>query len=381
LFVFSHDGHSRPIASGARWAVSQKSRESSDYIFAVGTEGSIREQEVILRIYDGKRLLVDTESRLGEFAAYEGVVTAVAFAKEHRQIAFCVRERASHRLYLADPNNLDPSAFVLVDEQEYRSPYLVEADSRNRDQRMGGPPGITCLEFSPDDGLLVAHGLYDSQKYRLSMWQLDWRQDDTPTSSGGRQAVRVQKTYDPWIPDRGPVLQEHGSQSIHFIHRKSSDKKSDSAGLRMGVSSTSSGDVVVFETTAGLQVVNLRTKAVLREVPFVATQWGSPEYHITDDGRWVIMGDDNGTIDIFDLIEGEKISLTVDGRPAHAGPVVGVTLSQPDPALGFPAYAATVGEENQLKVWDLILPMTTAEASTSLPKTVIESRDNSRRSR
>ena len=40
-------------------------------------------------------------------------------------------------------------------------------------------------------------------------------------------------------------------------------------------------------------------------------------------------------------------------RPAHTGPIAGVALSQPDPGKDYPAFAATVGEENKIKVWEL----------------------------
>jgi hypothetical protein len=40
-------------------------------------------------------------------------------------------------------------------------------------------------------------------------------------------------------------------------------------------------------------------------------------------------------------------------RPAHTGPIAGVTLSEPDPGQDYPALAATVGEENRIKVWEL----------------------------
>ena len=41
-------------------------------------------------------------------------------------------------------------------------------------------------------------------------------------------------------------------------------------------------------------------------------------------------------------------------RPAHTGPVSGVTLSAPGAHGDFPEFAATIGEENRVIVWDLI---------------------------
>ena len=376
LFVFGHDGHSHPIASGARWAVSPRDVYSGDYLFAVGTQGAVRAEEVIFRIYGGKQLLIDAAAPLSEFSAYEGVVTAMAFAKQHRRIAFCVRERASHRLYLADPGNMNVESFELVDEKQYRQPYLIELDDdggRSSRQQQGSP-GVTALAFSPDDKLLVAYGEYGDKKPRFEMWGLDW--NPKRESYEGKSGLKVQQTFDPWEPVKGTVYQgsgyqDHNSGSIRFIHPKKRKRSSD-ASARMR--SSSSSDTIVYATSRALQVLNIRNRKLIREIPLPAKQLGRPQYDISEDGRWVIIGDDNGTIEIIDLVDGKKTSLTSDGRPAHAGPVVGVTLSEPDPAIGFPAYAATVGEENRLKVWDLILPFTTPEASTSMPNLLLQAR-------
>lgn len=43
---------------------------------------------------------------------------------------------------------------------------------------------------------------------------------------------------------------------------------------------------------------------------------------------------------------------TID-RPADTEPVAGIALSAPDDGQDYPAFAATVGQENRIKVWEL----------------------------
>ena len=122
---------------------------------------------------------------------------------------------------------------------------------------------------------------------------------------------------------------------------------------KKGVSRGSSSTIVI-EKKDGLTVVGARNGKEFRKVPFMSNQGKRPEYSITQDGQWWIMGDDRGIVQIGNLITGKEYTLTEDGRPAHTGPVVGVVTSETNPQLGFPEYAVTIGEENRLKVWDLL---------------------------
>jgi hypothetical protein len=83
------------------------------------------------------------------------------------------------------------------------------------------------------------------------------------------------------------------------------------------------------------------------------------------------MGDDNGKAIIYDLDRGDQFSVTIDSElesavadptrarpeirelPAHSGPVVGVAFSKADPGQDYPAFVATFGEENKVKVWEM----------------------------
>ena len=88
------------------------------------------------------------------------------------------------------------------------------------------------------------------------------------------------------------------------------------------------------------------------------------------------MGDDRGNAYVYDVLRGERFSVAhtrdaepvastirdksvkekpkVADRPAHSGPVAGVTLSAPGAHGDFPEFAATIGEENRVIVLDLI---------------------------
>jgi hypothetical protein len=104
-----------------------------------------------------------------------------------------------------------------------------------------------------------------------------------------------------------------------------------------------------------------------------------------------MMGDDNGLAYIWDTYEGTRFCISIDAateqriqeangrrledipeRPAHTGPIVGVALSEPDPGRDYPAFAATIGEENKLKVWELysLLDPETGLRSTNVARSV-----------
>ncbi len=369
LFAFANDGTSQAIASAARWAVSPPNLYSGGYLFAVGTQGALKSEEVILRIFDGRQLLSGDVVPVSQFSAYEGLVTAMAYAKKHRMFAFCIRERSTHRLYLADPSHLNLSSFLLVEEVDHTRPYLLPTDENGRrpSEREKGAIGITSIEFSPDDETLVVHGQYEGG-YQFKSWSLKW-------DSQSEETTGPEIRFNSVINSESPIITQYGSKPIHFIRREPKKKRDPNEySITMGTSTLAAGQLVAMESGGQIRVYDIRTDRFVRSIPFVKTHWGRPEYHITDDGRWMIMGDDNGKILVTDLLQGKQYSLTVDGRPAHAGPVVGVTLSEPDPALGFPAYAATVGEENQIKVWDLILPLTSDEAMTEIPSTLSKPR-------
>ena len=331
------DGSSTQLPTASSWDVSQQ-LAGRRQLFAVGSVGADRAESEILRIYDVARLKGDKIQPISRYTSYEGVVTAMAFSNTSSQIAFCVRERAVHRLYVADAERLDDS-MTLVQEFVHKKPWIV-ADGEP------GAPGITSLAFSPNDRMLVAHGRYDKQLYMLTAWKLSTNASGSLTATAGFGRENKEK----------PFLSERTSRPIRFV-------------LRPG------DDIMIAEDEDRYVVWNL-TSGESKQIPFLPMQRGLPERALSDDGKWLIMGDDRGNAYVYDVLRGDRHSVAyakeveqaastirdktavekpkaVD-RPAHAGPVVGVTLSPPGARGDFPEFAATIGEENRLIVWDLI---------------------------
>ena len=82
---------------------------------SVGMQGERSAQSRVLAFLGGDPLV----EREGGYSSYEGVVTALAFAHSHPKLAFAVRERRSHKLILADPENLNVRGMTVVEEHEH----------------------------------------------------------------------------------------------------------------------------------------------------------------------------------------------------------------------------------------------------------------------
>jgi WD40 repeat protein len=353
MMLFSQaDGSSKKLPDAMNWDAS-RAIPGSKQLFAMGSAGGDQIESEILRIFDLAKMGDENLQPESRYVSYEGSITALAFANKSTNIAFCVRERTGHRLFIADSQRLNET-LTLVDEQKHDTPWIAKSGSR------AGPPGVTAIAFSPDDRLLVAHGKYNGNAFKFTTWKLNWNANGKATSV---------KDWDREESAR-PMLAELNSRPIRFIQ----DARAKS------------GRMIVYENESAFHVMDLNTRNVLHRIPYLAMQSGRPETFVSEDGRWLIMGDDRGNVLIWDLTEGTRFSIaysskkpdspkqkanpgaspkdkkgTVDkdvsilnDRPAHKGPVVGVTLSPPGLQGGFPEFAATIGEENQLIIWDLI---------------------------
>jgi WD40 repeat protein len=221
-----------------------------------------------------------------------------------------------------------------------------EGVTRNGD----APMGITSLAFSPGDEYLLAHGQYTQDTFKFSRWRIKWDQ--------GRMASIEKHPKDIESKD-GPLFINSGNESIRFVIR--SDRDGGEKGARR----------ILVKVADGFVVINLDTLRAERRIKYEATQHGWPEYSLSHDSRWLITGQDNGMAYIWDTLKGTRYCVTIDEatekqipnretrlkdileRPAHSGPILGVAFSQPDPGQDYPAFAATIGEENKIKVWEL----------------------------
>ncbi|MDA8744732.1 PQQ-binding-like beta-propeller repeat protein [Rubripirellula amarantea] len=361
MVVFNQDGSSRMLGKAASFAASDQPPPAQQYV-AIGSAGAVRDEDNILSVYDIDSLSSETPAPTSQYRSYEGVVTAMAFAHNAPYIAFCVRERAVHRLFIADTETLQ---LTKLEEFNHSQPWLTK-DKRKENAVQIDPDaakGVDALAFAPDDSVLVAHGHYEKKLYKFTLWDLKW---------DGNQLAKFERSRREHTKKDGAFFSIAGDDAIKFISRP---VREDERGPNDSYSETrrTAGESpkIVVQSSTGFHVVNLNTARAERNIPFLKTQFGRPEYAFSKDGRWLCMGGDNGKAYIYDLLDGSTYGLTIDDgierlisdrsatrptlqdRPAHSGPVIGVALSDPDPGRDYPAFAATFGEENKVKVWEL----------------------------
>ena len=331
------DGKSTQLPFASSWDVSRPLLGGKQ-LFAVGSQGANRAESEILRVYDTGKLKGERLDTISRYTSYEGSITALAFSNTSTRIAFCVRERVVHRLYVADAERID-STMTLVEEFAHKRPWFAEDGEQ-------GAPGITSLAFTPNDRTLIAHGRYDDAQYRLVSWGIGTSVDGGVAISPGLSRENKDR----------PFVSDQSARPIRFVMWPGPD-------------------VMIAEDFDKFIVWNLTT-GESKQIPFLPMQRGLPQRAISDDGKWLIMGDDRGNVFIYDVLQGDRFPVCytkeleqppstlrdknqkdrprIAERPAHAGPVIGVALSPPGAKGDFPEFAATIGEENRVIVWDLI---------------------------
>lgn len=359
MMLFAQDGSSRLIGNVATWSVSQLPATANQFL-AVGSAGAIRKESDILTIFNINELSKNQAVPYSQYRSYEGVVTAMAFANNSPYVAFCVRERAVHRLFIADTHTME---LRKLEEVNHSDPWLESDDGNATARNSEAIVGINALAFSPDDKMLVAHGQYDDELHKFSRWDLAWE---------GSELIDFRKSRKELESDTGPFFDDGGNDPIRFMSRpiREDERDPDDPHWQSRRTAGSSPKIIV-RNRKGFHVVNLNSARAERIIPYLTTQHGVPQHDISDDGRWLVMGDDNGKAILYDLDRGDQFSVTIDPElesavadptharpeirelPAHSGPVVGVAFSKADPGQDYPAFVATFGEENKVKVWEM----------------------------
>lgn len=341
LRVFSQDGTSRPIAEALRYATSSNDAAyGENRLFAIANRGVAGKESVLLQVFRNEDLLQLSAEPVATLSGFESEVTAMTFANTHRAIALSIRERTGYRLLLADPSTMEPRNITLVAEGKLSKPWLIAPDQDGGSQEIGAS-GPTTLAFSPDDRMLMVHSQVSEEKYTYSIYRIDWPKEGLPSAS------QVTRFVGP-VEREGPFFDMNSSRPLFFVTKtySPSDQKKWNTTY-------ASSNIMAFRTGDEIQVVNSVTGAPMRRFPLLSSG-GVARYSVTRDGQWVVTADDRGYVKIGNLATGKVTDLTADGRPAHAGPVVGVAISDTDSSLQLPEYVVTVGEENRLKVWDIL---------------------------
>ncbi len=359
MVLFSqNDGVSRQFPPASHWGISRYSGRKP--YFVLGSVGSARAESQILQVYETTQLTNENRTPASHYSSYEAGVTALAISSQSTLVAFAVRERAVHRVFVADLTRFDRS-LTLVSEYFHKNPWLVN------DSNQPGMPGITSLAFSNDNKYLVGHGQYDENLWRFTTWSLEGEKD-------GSIKGKVEWELD---NKERPFLNDLNSRPIRFI-------QVPTQAVSAKDKSTSANPLIV-ENDSGYAILDLSARKVVGEIAYLQMQRGLPQRALSEDGRWLIMGDDRGNVYVWNTLTRQRYSVahsredltdktpvaskTISNKkpqdkPAHTGPVMGVALSGSLRNAEFPEFAATVGEENRLIVWDLIpvLAQSTAPA-------------------
>ena len=157
LFNITTGNVRRPPLNGP-WSLAPEHLPGGRVSLAVATAGKPLAISRVLSFLEGNDLAAGTTG----YDDYEAEVTAVAFANKHPILAFAVRERAGHRVFLVDPSNMDGTQMQCVEFYPHARPWF-------RVPRRGtGSSRRHLLAFSPDDSLLVTHGQYETTDFRLN---------------------------------------------------------------------------------------------------------------------------------------------------------------------------------------------------------------------
>lgn len=284
------------------------STNGRDGFVVMGLDGERQQQSNILRIFGASPLQSEP---LAPFAQFGSRVTAIAVGNKSSHIAFAVRSRSGHRLFVADPQDLANTLQELESQSGYRQAWFDPQ----------APVGVQCLAFSQNDQLLLAYTEFASRQFRATAFKLNW--------NSGKHEKLGEKEF-----KERPLFSAYGSEPIKFVGN------TDLVSLR------ERKRVSVQDLERGLEEVI--------KIDLPSSQRGDVAIDITQDGNWLAAGNDDGEVYIWELETGRPVSLTQGGRPAHDGPIVGIAFSPLNPETGTTDYLVTASESNTIRVWSLV---------------------------
>ena len=348
---------------------------------AKGLASGFRQESEVLQIYD---LSVNPPLRgvkpVWSYNAYDEVVTAIAFANQSDHIAFAVRGPKTHRIVIADPKQ---NRFYQVEEFEHDTEWVQSQENTNiartfADITSNTRPisrsaarrshasrtvtiGVDALIFSSDDKVLLSHGQYGKNGYKLNRWNVIW--EDVASVKETRKSIKE------LVDSKSPVIDTSQGRGVWFIENPRTTPAINgeaAVSLHRGTQYR-----ILAMTPNDFSVINMNSLKVEESIAFPTSRQTTPIHDVSKDGHWLMVGDASGRAYVWDLLKRRKFSVTIGremeralaiegdtieqstDRPAHTGPIAGVALSDPDPGRDYPAFAATLGEENRIKVWEL----------------------------
>ncbi len=150
MVLFSqNDGVSRQFPPASHWGISRYSGRKP--YFVLGSVGSARAESQILQVYETTQLTNENRTPASHYSSYEAGVTALAISSQSTLVAFAVRERAVHRVFVADLTRFDRS-LTLVSEYFHKNPWLVN------DSNQPGMRGLLRWPFQTTTSILLGMG-------------------------------------------------------------------------------------------------------------------------------------------------------------------------------------------------------------------------------
>lgn len=265
----------------------------------VGYRGKRAQATEILKLFD-----LATMTELASLKGYEAAVTAVGWSPDGTQLVASIRERTIHRLMKLNTQHL--AELDRVEQVKHESEWIGEGDTIKE-------PGISGIYFSPNSRVMITHGLYKTQKHRITTWK--------------RRGER-------W-PEPDARKLEHDEPLIN-------DGAVGTPAAFVGADSTQLA-VRTGETVSIIDMIRGRREASVK-----------PESksirRLTANGRFFLGGNELGQIAVHDVRANKAREFS-----AHLGPVVALNASPNG------AWLASAGEEGQLTVWALGEWLGTAE--------------------
>jgi len=236
------------------------------------------------------------------FKLFEFMITAMAWSGTGDRLYIGTRERDQVRVFEVDPKSLS------IEHEVARHPFNGRIPEDSKGHSPLAKSGTILIQPSPSDKLLLTWGFYDGGE-KLLLWR---------RGSSGWPLENVSVIT---IPDSSPDI-EAIDHPVAFINQQD-------------------GRLAIV-TEKGLLILSTKKIEVEHVIPIPIVTGHRPPCVISQDSKWLLTGDGDGTIWAMSLISLNSKPLTFS---AHTGPIAGLAMSPNG------RFLATVGEDNFLRSW------------------------------